>query len=193
MTEDRYASVLTLVRCLAGAPPLDDGDAVLRDALAQLHLTTSAVEAERLDHLIWQRWSMAGNRAARRALAEASKALAHGDEGAALDQLGLAIGQDPGFAEAWNRRATILFMIGRHDRSIADLEHVLILEPRHYGALAGLGQILLQAEAWDGALAAFEAALSINPHLNGIRRLIGKLRQAGGGAPRPTPLLDHPR
>jgi tetratricopeptide (TPR) repeat protein len=190
MTHDRYASVLTLVRCLAGAAPLDDRDAVLQEAFAQLRETASAIEADRLDRLIWQRWSVAGNRAARRSLTEAAKILAFGDEEAALAVLDRATGQDPDFAEAWNRRATILFMIGRHDRSIADIERVLVLEPRHYGALAGLGQILLQAEAWDGALVAFEAALRINPHLESVRRLVVKLRQVAGGTSRPTPLLD---
>jgi len=93
---------------------------------------------------------------------------------------------DPGFAEAWNRRATVLFMIGHHNRSIADIERVLVLEPRHYGALAGLGQILLRLDEPGGALIAFEAALSINPHLDRIRRLAIQLRHAE----RPTPLLD---
>ena len=77
-------------------------------------------------------------------------------------------------------------MVGRHDQSIADIERVLVLEPRHYGALAGLGQILLRLDEPDGALVAFEAALSINPHLDRIRRLAIQLRRTE----RPTPLLD---
>ncbi|GGF23243.1 hypothetical protein GCM10011611_31690 [Aliidongia dinghuensis] len=192
MTHERYASVLTLVRCLAGASPLDDRDAVLDEAFAQLHRTTSPVEADRLDRLIWQRWGSAGNRAARRLLGDASKSLAVGDEATALALLDQAILEDPDFPEAWNRRATILFMLGRHDRSIADIERVLVLEPRHYGALAGLGQILLQAEAWGEALLVFEAALAINPHLESVRRLVRRLRRLDGGAARPTPLLDQP-
>lgn len=192
MTDDRYRSVLTLVRCLAGAAPLDVRDAVLHEAFAQLHQTASSIEADRLDRLIWQRWGDAGSRTARRALLDASKLLALGEVEPALALLDRAIAQDPGFAEAWNKRATILFMIGRHAQSIADIERVLVLEPRHYGALAGLGQILLQAEEPHGALIAFEAALAINPHLDSIRRLAGKLRRASGASPRPTPLLDRP-
>lgn len=186
MIDDRYASVLTLVRCLAGAAPLDVRDAVLHEAFAQLRQTASSIEADRLDRLIWQRWGDAGDRTARRALAEASKLVALGEVAPALDLVDRAIALDPSFAEAWNRRATILFMTGRHDRSIADIERVLVLEPRHYGALAGLGQILLQADEPKGALIAFEAALAINPHLDSIRRLIRKLRRTE----RPTPLLD---
>jgi len=186
MSDDRYASVLTLVRCLAGGVPLDPPDAVLCKAFLQLRQTASAIEAERLDRMIWQRWGDAGTRQARQLLVDASKALALGGAGAAIDLLDRAVGLDPGFAEAWNRRATVLFMIGRHSRSIADIEHVLVLEPRHYGALAGLGQILLRLDEPDGALIAFEAALSINPHLDRIRRLALRLRRAE----RPTPLLD---
>lgn len=186
MTADRYASVLILVRCLAGAAPLDTRDAVLREAFLQLRQTASAIEAERLDQMIWQRWGDAGTRQARQLLNEASKALALGDVEPAIELLDRAVAQNPAFAEAWNRRATVFFMIGRHAESIADIERVLVLEPRHYGALAGLGQILLRLDEPDGALVAFEAALAINPHLGRIRRLALQLRRAE----RPTPLLD---
>lgn len=186
MTADRYASVLILVRCLAGAAPLDTRDAILREAFLQLRQTASAIEAERLDQMIWQRWGDAGTRQARQLLNEASKALALGDVEPAIELLDRAVAQDPAFAEAWNRRATVFFMIGRHAESIADIERVLVLEPRHYGALAGLGQILLRLDEPDGALVAFEAALAINPHLDRIRRLALQLRRAE----RPTPLLD---
>jgi tetratricopeptide (TPR) repeat protein len=186
MTDDRYASVLTLVRCLAGGVPLDTRDTVLSEAFQQLRQTASAIEAERLDRTIWRRWADAGSRQARQLLSAASKALALGDAEPAIALLDRAVALDPGFAEAWNRRATVLFMIGQHSRSIGDIEQVLVLEPRHYGALAGLGQILVQIDAPEGALIAFEAALSVNPHLDGIRRLTAQLRRAA----RPTPLLD---
>jgi len=186
MTDDRYASVLTLVRCLAGGTPLDGRDAVLREAFQQLRQTASAIEADRLDQMIWQRWGDAGSRQARQLLSDASKALALGEVEPAMALLDRAVALDPGFAEAWNRRATVLFMIGRHDQSIADIERVLVLEPRHYGALAGLGQILVRLEEPEGALFAFEAALAINPHLDRIRRLAIQLRRTE----RPTPLLD---
>ena len=189
MIDDRYTSVLTLVRCLAGAAPLDAGDTVLREAFLQLRRTASEIEADRLDQMIWQRWGDAGSRPARQLLSDASKALALGDIEATLDFLDRAVAQDPGFAEAWNRRATVLFMVGRHAQSIADIERVLVLEPRHYGALAGLGQILLQVGEPGGALVAFEAALAINPHLDRIRRLATQLRRTD----RPTPLLDKRR
>lgn len=186
MTDDRYASVLTLVRCLAGGVPLDAHDAVLGEAFLQLRRTASAIEAERLDRMIWQRWGDAGTRQARQLLIDASKALALGEAAVAIERLDRAVARDPGFAEAWNRRATVLFMTGLHNQSIADIEHVLVLEPRHYGALAGLGQILLRLDQPDGALIAFEAALSINPHLDRIRHLAIRLRRAE----RPTPLPD---
>ena len=121
MIDDRYASVLTLVRCLAGGAPLDARDAVLREAFRQLRRTASAIEADRLDRMIWQRWGDAGSRPARQLLSDASKALALGDIATALDLLDRAVAQDPGFAEAWNRRATVLFMVGRHLQSIADI------------------------------------------------------------------------
>ncbi|MCZ6588918.1 MAG: tetratricopeptide repeat protein [Alphaproteobacteria bacterium] len=83
----------------------------------------------------------------------------------------------PEYAEAWNKRATVHFLLGNLADSIADVDVTLDLEPRHFGALSGLGQIELQLGDPAAALSAFEAALLMHPHLPGTRDLIKQLRR----------------
>jgi tetratricopeptide (TPR) repeat protein len=83
----------------------------------------------------------------------------------------------PDYAEAWNKRATVHFLLGNLADSIADVDTTLDLEPRHFGALSGLGQIQLRRGDAEAALSAFEAALRMHPHLPGARDIIRKLRR----------------
>lgn len=78
----------------------------------------------------------------------------------------------PGFAEGWNKRATIHYLREDYARALGDIEHVLRLEPRHFEALAGLGVILEELGDKKGALGAYRKALAINPQLlNGKERI----------------------
>jgi Tfp pilus assembly protein PilF len=183
MAETRFSSVLALVRVLAGAEPITRHHAALTSALDRLKTATKPAEIERLDRMIWRMWSGAGTREAVTALQRALQALSVDQFGVALTALDEAVAADFAFAEAWNRRATVYFLLGERRKAVSDIEHVLILEPRHYGALSGLGQLLLQEGEPDSALAAFEAALDINPHLTSVRQAAERVRSA-----LPTPL-----
>ena len=70
----------------------------------------------------------------------------------------------PDYAEAWNQRATLYYMVGNHDASIADIEKVLSLEPRHFGALSGLGLVYIQREELGKAKQAFEDLIAVHPN-----------------------------
>ena len=87
------------------------------------------------------------------------------------------VARTPDFAEGWNRRATVRFMIGDLNGSVDDIRRTLSLEPRHFGALSGLGLIYLQREDWGGARQAFDEALAINPHLPGPRQNLEMIEQ----------------
>ena len=177
MIETRIASALALVRVLAGAEPIARQHAALTNALDRLRMARNPGEIERLDRLIWRLWNSAGTPDAVAALERALKALSAGRFDAALKALDQAVAVDFAFAEAWNRRATVYFLLGEHPSAVADIEKVLVLEPRHYGALSGLGQLLAKEDHPGGALAAFEAALRINPHLISVRQAADRLRQ----------------
>jgi tetratricopeptide (TPR) repeat protein len=189
MQESRFASVLALVRILAGAEPITRQHTALSNALERLRTATKPAEIERLDRIIWRMWSSAGTREAVAALQRALQALSGDRFGAALAALDEAVAADFAFAEAWNRRATVYFLLGEHRKAIADIEKVLVLEPRHYGALSGLGQVLAKEGETEGALAAFEAALAINPHLTCIRQAADRLRAASPHPESRRPIL----
>jgi tetratricopeptide (TPR) repeat protein len=95
---------------------------------------------------------------------------------AALDAYDEVTEIAPDFAEGWNKRATVNYLIGDFDESISDVERTLSLEPRHFGALSGLALIALALGEEEQAIDAFEAALEIHPQMSGATRQIRALR-----------------
>jgi tetratricopeptide (TPR) repeat protein len=87
------------------------------------------------------------------------------------------IRQAPDFAEGWNKRATVYYLMGEWDRSLADCDEVLRRNPIHFGALAGAGLNHVQKDDLPRAVEAFERALRVNPDLSGIERLLGEIRE----------------
>ena len=82
----------------------------------------------------------------------------------------------PEFAEAWNKRATVRFIAGDHRGSAKDIAQVLQLEPRHFGALSGLGMIHMHNSDWQNALKTYELAFSIHPYLTNVEMIINDLK-----------------
>ncbi len=95
----------------------------------------------------------------------------------ALGNFGFIIKLDPDYAEAWHRRASVHYRMGNFTSSIEDIERTLALEPRHFGALAGLGLIYLEIGQERAALKALERALEVNPHLSGTRFKVEELKE----------------
>ena len=96
----------------------------------------------------------------------------------------------PDYAEAWNKRATLYYLQQRDEESVRDIHRTLELEPRHFGALCGLGEILVSEGEYEDALFVFLAALRLNPHLEGARStveqiLAGDATSAGETGSRP--------
>ncbi|NIO39910.1 MAG: tetratricopeptide repeat protein [Burkholderiales bacterium] len=101
-----------------------------------------------------------------------------GQLASAIGSFSALIGLAPDFTEAWNKRATVYFLIGEDDRSIADCEEVLQREPNHFGALSGYGQLMLRKRDYERALGYFERALTVNPNLQGVSENIEALKRA---------------
>ena len=95
--------------------------------------------------------------------------------GASLEILDRIVTAYPTYAEAWNKRATLQFMLGNYEASLRDIDKVLDLEPRHFGALAGRGMIYQRQENWTAALNAYREALRMNPSMTGIKNAIQEL------------------
>lgn len=127
-------------------------------------------------------WSRSGSAAGDYLLERGRAALADGDLQAAHDHLTALTDHVPDFAEGWNARATLFFELDRYGPAIADIQRVLALEPRHFGALTGLGFIFEEMGDLDGALAAFRAAQAIHPHREEINASVARVSRALEGA-----------
>ncbi len=128
-----------------------------------------------MDQRIWLLWLHSDDKAVNRLMAQGVIAMQRGALDRALDRFDEITRRAPDFAEGWNKRATVLYMMGRHRESVADVQQVLNLEPRHYGALSGLGMILVALGREEDALEWLRRALEVNPYLDGIRVLADEL------------------
>jgi len=99
----------------------------------------------------------------------------------ALDFLDRVILLEPDYVEGWNKRATVYFLMDDYGQSIADIGKVLEIEPRHFGALSGLGIMMRAIGDDDRAIAAFREALAIDPHLKNIREELDSLEAETAG------------
>jgi tetratricopeptide (TPR) repeat protein len=134
-----------------------------------LHRADSADAAPAVEQKIWATWASNDSPSAEVLLAQASRAMNAEQLPVAEEILDRLVEVEPGFAEAWNRRATLNFMARRYTQSLADIDKVLELEPRHFGALAGRGMIYEAEGKADKALDAYHEALSINPHMPAVQ------------------------
>lgn len=171
--------LLMLPLVAASRPALADpytDTAAIDELFAQLRVARNAVEADELSQQIWGFWFSPNDADLDRRMEAASSAIAVGDVISALAVLDAVVETFPDYAEGWNQRATVNYMIGNLDASLADIDKVLAIEPRHYGALSGRVLIYLRQDRHDEALRDMLAALAIHPYLS-ERRLFPELAQ----------------
>ena len=130
------------------------------------------------ENSIWQVWSRSGDPKVDGLFAVGVGQMNHGEGEAAIDTFSEIIRLKPDFAEGWNKRATVYFLIGEYDKSLRDCDEVVKRNPQHWGALSGYGQIYLHLDKPEQALAYFERAIAVNPNLHQIEYVIEELRQA---------------
>jgi tetratricopeptide (TPR) repeat protein len=133
--------------------------------------------AKAIEERIWALWTTSGSDTANLLMSRVKSAVEKEDLDLALKLLDALVDVKPDYVEAWNRRATIYFMKKDYGRSIADIREVLAREPRHFGALAGLGMILQDIGDDAHALDAFRRALAVNPRLKGIPERVKTLTE----------------
>jgi tetratricopeptide (TPR) repeat protein len=133
-----------------------------------LKISPDETTSKAIEERIWALWTASGGDTANLLMGRVKTAVDKEDLDLALKLLGAIVEIKPDYVEAWNRRATIFFMKKDYSRSIADIRQVLAREPRHFGALAGLGMIMQDIGDDARALDAFRRALALHPHLKGI-------------------------
>ena len=130
------------------------------------------------ENSIWQVWSRSGDPTVDSLFAAGVEQMNHGHAQAAIETFSQIIRLKPDFAEGWNKRATVYFFIGEYEKSLRDCDEVIKRNPKHWGALSGYGQIYLQLDQPEQALAYFQRALAVNPNLQQVEQMIEQLKQA---------------
>jgi tetratricopeptide (TPR) repeat protein len=133
--------------------------------------------AKHVEARIWALWLQTPSDTAALLMARAKIAMDAQQTDVAMKLLDAVIKLRPDYVEAWNRRATLYYLQNDYARSLADIEQVLAREPRHFGALAGLGMIMQDVGDDKRALDAFRKALTINPHLEKVPELVKTLSE----------------
>jgi tetratricopeptide (TPR) repeat protein len=133
--------------------------------------------AKHVEARIWAIWLQTPSDTAALLMARAKAAMDAQQADVALKLLDAVVKLRPDYVEAWNRRATLYYLKNDFAHSIADIQQVLAREPRHFGALAGLGMIMQDLGDDKRALEAFRKALAINPHLEKVPELVKTLSE----------------
>jgi tetratricopeptide (TPR) repeat protein len=173
----RLCLILTLIVAgVSGAHAQLSSDDLDR-LFAKLRDPAAASEVANIEPQIWSAWMQGGSAAENDVLALATASMNLGALPLAEKQLNALLATQRDFPEAWNKRATLYFMMGRLDESLADIKKVLELEPRHFGALSGRGMIYQRLGKNAEALAAYKEALSMNPNMVGARIAVKQLEK----------------
>ncbi len=164
-----------LVEPPAGLPHVGQAGQNLDKLFEALKIAPDDESAKYIEKRIWATWLDTKSDTAALLMSRVKTAVDAHDTDLALRLLTAITDIQPDYVEAWNRRATLYFMKKDYSRALADLHEVLAREPRHFGALSGLGIILEELGDDKGALEAFRRALALNPHLDRIPEMVRKL------------------
>ena len=158
-------------------PPVERGapSYSLETLFSALKIAPNEASAKAIEDRIWAVWVISGSDTCDLLMSRVKDAIDDKDYDLALKLLDAIIAIKPGYVEAWNRRATVYYLKQDYAHSIADIAEVLAREPRHFGALAGLGLMLQEIGDDKDALDAYRKALAVDPHLENIPDVVKTL------------------
>jgi tetratricopeptide (TPR) repeat protein len=148
----------------------DQRDPTLPTLFEFLKTAQHSDQAGRVEDKIWEIWSMTHDPKLDQLMVTSSEAIQRGDYKGALLDIDQILKAKPDFAEGWNKRATVHFLMGDYEKAIADIDRTLELEPRHFGALSGLGMSNLKLGRDAAAADAFRRLISIDPLYSNAKR-----------------------
>jgi tetratricopeptide (TPR) repeat protein len=162
------------------AAPADKADR-LDKLFADLKRERNEKAAERISGQIWEEWFKSGSASIDLMMVWAQHAMEAQKYDVALDFLDEVVTLQPTYAEGWNRRATLHFMMSNYSKSMSDIDHTLSLEPRHFGALSGMAQILKSSGKKELALKAYQQVLEIYPMMRSAQNEVATLSEELAG------------
>ena len=155
----------------------DQSDKRLDSLFNTLGQAQDAYVLRDLERQIWSIWGALEDEKVKKEFDAGVQAMNQGRMILALRWFNRVVKKAPEFSEAWNKRATVFYMLGKLDQSISDIERTIDLEPRHFGAFSGLGLIYMKMGNNEAALEAFERVLVIHPHFGDVRDMAAELRE----------------
>ncbi len=182
----RVLIAILLLLAVALSPALlraDQKDPQLDGLFKELLEAPDEPAARQIEQRIWTIWVAHEDSEVSGLMEIGIGQMAHRNYASALETFEEMVGLAPDFAEAWNKRATVHWLLGNNQDSLADIDKTLALEPRHFGALSGRGLVYINLEEWELALKAFEDALEVYPQMIGPRLNSEAIRMMLEGQP----------
>jgi tetratricopeptide (TPR) repeat protein len=173
----RLVSGLLLTGLLVPIAHADQTDPRLGDLFMKLREVDNETLAYPIEQQIWQIWFEHDNPEFQNLMSAGIAQANSNNLRGAVATFTRLISIAPGYAEAWNRRATLYYLLGEYEASKSDIAEVLKLEPYHFGALSGLGLVNLAQKDFLQARTAFNSALEVHPNMEGVKQNLRALEQ----------------
>lgn len=180
--------MLGLMLCLGANAQNKGGNPMLDTLFEKLQTATDPFAIQSLEAGIWEQWTMVPGDVQRHLMMRGIAEMEQQELESAVATFTKLIDLSPELSEAWNKRATVRWLMGNFPGSIDDICETIKREPRHFGAYSGLGMIRAQMNEPARAAAAFEMAKKYNPHIIGLDAEIARLKALGGDASGDDPL-----
>ena len=158
------ARTLIVFLFFASSLKADQNDARLEDLFEILSTTASDIQINEVTSSIWDIWHETNDPSIEADFYRGLESMRTGDLIMAVAFFTRVIDKNPNFAEGWNKRATVYYMLGKFDASMMDIHETLKLEPRHFGAMDGMGLIFIHLEQFDKAIDIYDQMLKIFPN-----------------------------
>ena len=167
--------ILISLSCISNAN--DKHNTKLNNLFNQLKITSSSIDAKEIESKIWEMWTThPSEESLTDLLAKGSYYMSQNQLTSAHNVFSKAIELDPKWAEAWNKRATVLYLMGNYELSQNDIDEVLKLEKRHFGALSGQGMVQTALKNYQKAIDSYIEAHKVYPAMKTPLMMIEKLQ-----------------
>ena len=161
----KFFKLIFIIICFfLNSAAADQLDSRLIELFDKLYIAENKNEIINLTHDIWKIWDETNDPKIEADYHRGLEAMRIGDFVMSIDFFTRVIENNPDFAEGWNKRATVYYILGQFDQSMIDINKTLLLEPRHFGAMDGMGLIFIQLQQYDKAIKIYDQMLEIFPH-----------------------------
>ncbi len=178
----KFISILILSFLFFGNANAEERESELDKLFIQLKNEKDLSSAQIIENKIQKIWSIHPSDDRRgfrltELLNQGSRLMNIGELNKAFDLFTKIIATEPDWSEAWNKRATVLYLMNQHQSSLDDIKITLVLEPRHFGALSGQALNYIELKKYEKAIESYKAAQKIYPLLDSAKKMIPELQE----------------